>query len=608
MSSKKIDPQDKNLKGLFQDFYRVPDYQREYVWGETDAKGIGGEEVDQYLDDIHTEYQNATKDDAPEYFIGTLVVCRGGDDLFDLIDGQQRTTTTYITLCAIRDALKDLGASIPDTLSDQIAAGTINWQGETERRLRLDLQYEDARGVLATYAEGGSATAPRDGTRSIRNIWNAYETAREFIRATLHDDPNEIRRFYGYLTNKVKVIRIETPTVAMALKIFETINARGVGLDAMDLLKNLLFMHAKGEEFSRLKAIWKDLTDAIYSAGEKPLRFLRYYMFATYDLDSSLREDGIYDWFQKNASLTGHASKPITFAERLLEAAKAYANFARAKNKKGDDENGLKNTQLLGGKSVKQHFIILLAGRHLSTEDFSRLADEIEKTMFVWLVSGTPGKDYERKIIEGARQLRGTDVSNIGLFIDKFLVDERASLSAKFQTAMTGLRSTDLRHFRLRYLLAKITQYVDLQAYGPSDSRLRLIDYTAGGNDIEHILAEGAHPDALSEFGEGGSDQGNIQSLGNLLLIEKAINRSISNGCYSGKSIAYAQSKFLLTRCQADVGGHEVGKADRITKTVQSLQAWPTWSKENIKSRQAFLTKLALRVWDVPIRGELEGA
>jgi uncharacterized protein with ParB-like and HNH nuclease domain len=74
----------------------------------------------------------------------------------------------------------------------------------------------------------------------------------------LGTDPAELLRFYGYLTNKVKVIRIETPTVAMALKIFETINDRGVGLDAMDLLKNLLFMHAKGDEFGKLKTIWKN--------------------------------------------------------------------------------------------------------------------------------------------------------------------------------------------------------------------------------------------------------------------------------------------------------------------------------------------------------------
>ncbi len=281
MTHKKIDPQDKSLKTLFQDFYRVPDYQREYVWGETNPKGEGGEEVDQFLNDIHAEYENATSQDAPEYFIGTIVVCRGEDGVFDLIDGQQRTTTAFITLCAIRDALKDLGATVPDELKAQIAASDIDWQGNSKDRLRLDLQYEDAGDVLEIYANGDAGEAKRDGTRSIRNIGNAYQTVREFLRTTLEDNPDQIRRFYGYLTNKVKIIRIETPTLAMALKIFETINDRGVGLDAMDLLKNLLFMHAKGDQFAKLKTHWKALTDAIYQAGEKPLRFLRYYLLAT---------------------------------------------------------------------------------------------------------------------------------------------------------------------------------------------------------------------------------------------------------------------------------------------------------------------------------------
>lgn len=100
MTEQSIISDDMTLKRLFQDFYRVPDYQREYVWGQTNPKGEGGEEVDQFLTDIYAEYENATKDFAPEYFIGTIVVCLGKDDVFELIDGQQRTTTAYLTLCA----------------------------------------------------------------------------------------------------------------------------------------------------------------------------------------------------------------------------------------------------------------------------------------------------------------------------------------------------------------------------------------------------------------------------------------------------------------------------------------------------------------------------
>ena len=55
MAEQSIISDDMNLKRLFQDYYRVPDYQREYVWGESNPKGEGGEEVDQFLTDIYTE-------------------------------------------------------------------------------------------------------------------------------------------------------------------------------------------------------------------------------------------------------------------------------------------------------------------------------------------------------------------------------------------------------------------------------------------------------------------------------------------------------------------------------------------------------------------------
>ncbi len=601
MTEQSIDSQDMTLRRLFQDFYRVPDYQREYVWGEADAKGEGGDQVEQFLADIHSEFEGATQQFAPEYFIGTIVVCVGNDQVFELIDGQQRTTTAYLTLCAIRDALQELGGALPDDLGTQIAASSTDWQGVTTHRFRLDVQYEDAGGILVGYAEGKAAQTSRDGSRSIRNLGAAYDTIRGFLSSTFAGDRAAILRFYGYLTNKVKVIRIETPTIAKALKIFETINDRGIGLDAMDLLKNLLFMKADGDEFTELKSVWKSLTDDIYRVGEKPLRFLRYYLLATYDLDSKVREDGLYDWFQKNAALTGHAVEPLVFAQRLREAARAYANFSEGKNVSGLTEPGIVHTRLLGGQSIKQHFVLLLAGRHLGPAQFARLAVEIEKTMFVWLITGTSAKEYERKIVEAARKLRLVKSESFDAFVVDFFANERVELAQIFDRVMKALQTSQVRQFRLRYLIAKITQLIDIQAYGPSESRDRLADYMAGGNDIEHILADKADEAAVAEFGPQAQDQDIIQSLGNLLLIEKAINRSISNSPYSQKILSYTQSKFLLTRCQANVDAQMVGVADKITKTVKSLEHWPTWDAPNVKARQKFLTKLACQVWDVPV-------
>ena len=90
-----------------------------------------------------------------------------------------------------------------------------------------------------------------------------------------------VRGFYGYLNNKVKLIRILTEDMAKALKIFETINDRGVGLNSMDLLKNLLFMKTTPSQFDKLKLKWEELQKIIFNMKEKPLRFLRYFVMGS---------------------------------------------------------------------------------------------------------------------------------------------------------------------------------------------------------------------------------------------------------------------------------------------------------------------------------------
>lgn len=145
----------------------------------------------------------------------------------------------------------------------------------------------------------------------------------------------------------------------------------------------------------------------------------------------------------------------------------------------------------------------------------------------------------------------------------------------------------------------KLTQFVDIQAYGESESRLTLSDYISNSNDLEHIQPVQADENVLIEFGEGGEDIEVLQSLGNLLLLEKSINRSIGRQAYKQKAKSYAQSKFLLTKCQRDADKQKVGIADKITKTVQKIESFDNWNAEAIQQRQKFLTKLACKVWDV---------
>ena len=112
-----------------------------------------------------------------------------------------------------------------------------------------------------------------------------------------------------YFFKKLKFIQIQAPYISEALKIFETINARGAGLNSVDLLKNLIFRQVKREEFDKLKSKWKEFIAILEDADEKPLRFLRYFIVSNYPSlhnnpttqKNTMREDDIYNWISQNA-------------------------------------------------------------------------------------------------------------------------------------------------------------------------------------------------------------------------------------------------------------------------------------------------------------------
>lgn len=132
-------------------FYIVPDYQREYVWTD--------KEVLLLLDDIDEQVGSTTS----EHFIGTVLVApiEGQHNQFDVIDGQQRLTTFFLLLCALRNLLS--GEDHHGLIGDILTTKRTTPEGNIEKRLKLEPRYENAGELVATIAE---ADAGPDDTRA----------------------------------------------------------------------------------------------------------------------------------------------------------------------------------------------------------------------------------------------------------------------------------------------------------------------------------------------------------------------------------------------------------------------------------------------------------
>lgn len=591
----KIESQDLTIDSLFKDFFSVPDFQREYVWER--------EQVERLLQDLYDEFYDEESRiiQGPEYFLGSIVACKADDGTFQLIDGQQRVTTLYLILCVVRDILREQDATPSKVLGSQIAdAATDPRTYEEVERYRVSLQYEDSHGVLEKIARADiPVESIPETTASVRNIISAYRDIREFLLTNLDTDTKRLREFHGVLTTRVKLIRIVTPTIANALKVFETVNDRGVGLNAMDLLKNLLFMKTDTKDYPKLKDKWKTLVDILDRAKEKPLRFLRYYIMSHFELDYSkvIREDEIYDWFVKNTSSAGIDRNPLGFADKLIECAKAHANFLQSKDVTGNEHRYLRNIALLGG-ALRQHHILLMAGRHLESELFDRLCAAVENLFFCYIVTREPTKTFERNFARWSQDLRKVaNEEQLGTFLDKYFVKDMKDRVSRFSFAFKELTQDSIQQYRIRYILAKLTQYIEEKAWG-NPAHGRLDNYVAKNVEIEHILSQNPKQELRDSFDKSDEYDDWVRKLGNLTLLEKTINSSISNESYEVKSPGYRESAFLLTRSLSEKP--HIGSDTQLNRAVADLKQFTEWTSKSIESRQEILSALALRVWNMP--------
>ena len=586
-------------------FYIVPDYQREYVWTD--------KEMHQLLEDIDEQIDVGT---TREYFIGTVLVSPTDQkNHYEVIDGQQRLTTFFLLLCALKHLFQ--GESQRQTVSGLISTSYTDCDGETRTSLKLEPRYENAGEVITKLVElDADPQAVRAGIQSsgiasfgsLENLVNAYSTLYRYLKDN-YDSPAKLRKYWGHLANNVVFIQISTD-VSSALKIFETINERGVGLNPMYLLKNLLFTQVKQAQFPQLKDEWKKITKPLEKGKEKPLRFLRYFLMANYVIkndrgDAVVREDEIYDWFvdKDNAALCDYAGKPFDFVRKVIRNVEHYLAFSNGLGNDGKPSLAINSLKRLAGGAFSLHYVLLLAAASFPKPLFDHFVAQLESFLFYYIFTKTPTKDLERSFSQWADELRAiasaTDPVKQKVQLNAFIADRfDTNMAGKSQELVDALRRFTLhsmQQYRTRYLLARLTQHVEM-AFSGLKTPGSLEPFT--NLEIEHILPNKPEADLRSKWAteNPGTAYDDYKSrLGNLTLLEKPINIVAGNDFYTAKQAEYRKSGNYLTRSLVDLTS--VGQNTSISRINEKLKAFPAWNAKAIKERHGLLITLAQDVW-----------
>lgn len=109
--------------------FTIPEYQRAYSWGTDNCDKL-------WQDIVNYSDGNSNKD---EYFFGTIIInCQENDTKYELIDGQQRTTTFLLLLKALLVRINiGIEKMADDEESEQLSRGL-----KERRRKIMEILYK----------------------------------------------------------------------------------------------------------------------------------------------------------------------------------------------------------------------------------------------------------------------------------------------------------------------------------------------------------------------------------------------------------------------------------------------------------------------------------
>lgn len=188
---------------LNEDTYAIPLYQRNFAWTY--------DEIEQLLNDVADAFQeNRDNENRDNYYIGTLVVNKE-NDIFKIIDGQQRTTALNLIALALKhefgfDRLKAVNLTFParkksnKNIQDLFAKKKISEDDENE-------------------------------------LTRGYGYAKDALKKVLEERQFESEYFFNYLFDNVIIFRSILPNDLDLNLYFERFNSRGEQLEAHEILK-----------------------------------------------------------------------------------------------------------------------------------------------------------------------------------------------------------------------------------------------------------------------------------------------------------------------------------------------------------------------------------
>ena len=257
----KLNVDQKTIMLLFSDKksdFLIPDYQRPYAWEESQCQTL--------WDDIFTfafpdnNYEKFEKNE--EYFLGSIVTFENENNKKEVIDGQQRLTTLMLLLRAFYAKFGNMQDDNSKSTRDRIAQ--CLWKTDEFGKADLNVLKIDSE-VATDNDKDEFLYILKTGIVSKEQKSN-YAKNYIFFQQKIDDFLREFPSYFAYLPARILgnciLLPIEAESQDTALRIFSTLNNRGLPLSDADIFKAQFYKHysTKNQKDDFIEK-WKELEE-----------------------------------------------------------------------------------------------------------------------------------------------------------------------------------------------------------------------------------------------------------------------------------------------------------------------------------------------------------
>lgn len=506
--------------------FLIPDYQRPYAWGEEQCQTLWDDIVAfSFPDDNIDEF-----DDNEEYFLGAIVTFKNEKGKLEVIDGQQRLTTLLLMLRAFYDKFKEMKDENSILMYENI--GKCIWKtnkfGKIDTgTLKIDSEVatdNDKEEFLEILKNGLDPSIVSISSKSayVQN----YRFFEQKINEFLNQSPSYFVHLPANILNNCILLPIEAESQDTALRIFSTLNDRGLPLSDSDIFKAQFYRYyndqgndKKDEFINRWKQL-EEYTEGIFSSsvGTPMDELFTRYMYYLRAKEGNKRStvEALRKFYERN-------KYQYLKQKDTLDELESLASFWQ----------DIRDRKVFSEKIARQLFILenapngmweyIVSVYFLQNKDLNGKLDDKAFNEFLGVIIGfifalaviNPGVNALRTPIFDEMI---SIVKNKAVKFEKYRFDKKQAVSFFYNYSFSNSR--------------RITRsMVTWHAFTYKGQELPLIGEKY---DIEHIYAR------QRQYMENGlEDPSNLESIGNKILLEKSINISASDYSFKDKKKIY---------------------------------------------------------------------